>query len=162
MSLQYIIDGYNITNHPEFIKLIPKKFLDLRVALIQLIKMSGLVASPNNKCLVVFDGYADLCLDNLEAGNIEVAFSRRLSADERIKRLVELTINRKNIVVVSDDKEIRFFVRSCGAKSMSVEDFLGVQGNKRRPPGKNPAPEAELSYAQMHKINEELKKLWLS
>ena len=161
MSLQYIIDGHNITNHPEFIKLIPNKFSDLRVALIQFIKMSGLGASPNNKCLVVFDGYADPCLDNLEAGNIEVAFSRRLSADERIKRLVELATIPKNIIVVSDDKEIRFFVRSCGAKSMSVEDFLGAQ-ERRRPSGKTPAPETELSYTQMHKINEELKKLWLS
>jgi hypothetical protein len=45
---------------------------------------------------------------------------------------------------------------------MSVEDFLGAQEKKRRPPGKNPPPEIELSYTQMHKINEELKKLWLS
>lgn len=160
MSLQYIIDGYNITNHPKFIKLIPKKYSDVRLALIQFIKMSRLCASPNNKCLVVFDGYADSSLDNLEAGNIEIAFSRRVSADERIKRLVELAYAPKNIIVVSDDKEIKFFVRSCGAKSMSVEDFVGAQ--EERALRKNLTPETEISYTQMHKINEELKKLWLS
>ncbi|MDD2679266.1 MAG: NYN domain-containing protein [Candidatus Omnitrophica bacterium] len=160
MSLQYIIDGYNITNHPKFIKLIPKQYSDLRLALIQFLKMSRLCASPNNRCLVIFDGYADIPLDNLESGNIEVAFSRRLSADERIKRLVESAGAPKNIIVVSDDKEIRFFVRSCGVKSMGVEDFLGAQ--ERKTPRKNLVSEAEISHTQMHKINEELRKLWLS
>jgi predicted RNA-binding protein with PIN domain len=161
MSLQYIIDGYNITNHPSFIKLIPKRYSDSRLALVQLIKTSGLTASPSNKCLVVFDGYADSAWDNLAAGNIEVTFSRRVSADERIKRLVELTSTPKNIIVVSDDKEIIFFVRSCGARSMSAEDFLGTR-KKKGSVGKKTPPEPEISYTQMHKINEELRKLWLS
>jgi len=128
---------------------------------VQLIKVSGLTASPNNKCLVVFDGYADPASDNLADGNIEVIFSRRVSADERIKRLVELTSAPKNIIVVSDDKEIAFFVRSCGARSMSVEDFLGTR-EKKRLAGKKIPPEPEISYTQMHKINEELRRLWLS
>ena len=89
-----------------------------------------------------------------------VIFSRRESADERIKKLVELIPNPKNVVVVSDDKEIGFFAKSCRAKLESVEDFISFQDKLTRI--KNAAPEAEITYTQMHKINEELKKLWLS
>ena len=89
-----------------------------------------------------------------------VIFSRAESADERIKKLVELIPNPKNVVVVSDDKEIRLFAKSCRAELESVEEFLSFQDKLTRL--KNGIPEIELTYTQMHKINEELKKLWLS
>ena len=132
MSLQYIIDGYNITNHPKFIKLIPKKQTDSRVALIQLIRQKKSASSPNNKFWIVFDGYPGQDLDNAGKGNIMVIFSRRESADERIKKLVELIPNPKNVVVVSDDKEIGFFAKSCRAKLESVEDFISFQDKLTR------------------------------
>ena len=159
MSLQYIIDGYNITNHPKFAKQIPKRFSDFRSALVQLIKTKK-SSSPHNKFWVIFDGYPGESLDNQDKGNIMVIFSRRESADERIKKLVELIPNPRNVVVVSDDKEIRFFARSCRAKVESAEDFLALEDKTSHKRGE--APEAEISYTQMHKINEELKKLWLS
>ncbi len=159
MSLQYIIDGYNITNHPKFAEQIPKGFTDSRSSLIQLIKTKK-SSSPHNKFWVIFDGYPGESLDNQEKGNIMVIFSRRESADERIKKLLELIPNPKNVIVVSDDKEIKFFARSCRAKAESAEDFLALKdkvGHKR-----GESPETEISYTQKHKINEELKKLWLS
>jgi len=159
MSLQYIIDGYNITNHSKFAKQIPKRFSDSRGALIQLIKTKK-SSSARHKFWVVFDGYPGEALANQDQGNIMVIFSRRESADERIKKLIELMPNPKNVVVVSDDKEIRLFAKSCRAKAESVEDFLAFQD--KFPHKRVEAPEAEISYTQMHKINEELRKLWLS
>lgn len=160
MSLQYIIDGYNITCHPKFPKQLPKKFSDSRVALIQLIRAKKSSSSPNNKFWVVFDGYPHSSLANLDQGNITVMFSRGESADQRIKKLLELMVNPKNTVIVSDDKEIIFFAKSCRAKTQSAEDFLLFQDKLLS--ARSAIPEAEISYAQMHKINEELKKLWLS
>ncbi len=160
MSLQYIIDGYNITNHPKFTKQIPQRPSDSRVALINLIRMKKASCSPNNKIWVVFDGYPDASLDNQDKGNIMVIFSRCESADERIKKLLELIPNPKNVVVVSDDKEIKFYALACRAKAQSVEDFLSLKDKLARKGVQ--APEAEISYTQMHKINEELRKLWLS
>ena len=159
MSLQYIIDGYNITNHPKFAEQIPKRFSDSRSALIQLIKTKK-SSSPRHKFWVVFDGYPGESLDNQDKGNIMVIFSKAESADERIKKLVELIPHPKNVVVVSDDKEIRLFAKSCRAKAESVEEFLSFQ-DKLSHKGAG-APEPEISYTQMHKINEELRKLWLS
>jgi predicted RNA-binding protein with PIN domain len=160
MSLQFIIDGYNITNHPKFSKSIPKKAADSRAALIQLIRTKKASESPHNKFWVVFDGFPQAALDNSDKGNIMVIFSRTESADERIKKLLELIPSPKNVVVVSDDKEIKFFAKSCGAKSQSVEDFLSLQDRQRTI--KSVALEPEITYTQIHKINEELKKLWLS
>lgn len=95
----------------------------------------------------------------LDDGNIKVIFSRNESADLRIKKIAELVSNPKNLIVVSDDKEISIFIKSCGAKSISVEEFLG---SKDKAGKLLPLSEEELTYSQMHKINEELKKLWLS
>ncbi len=89
-----------------------------------------------------------------------VIFSRRESADERIKKLLELIPNPKNVVVVSDDKEIKFFAKASRAKSQSVKDFLSLQDRLAHRGAQ--IPETEISYTQMHKINEELKKIWLS
>jgi len=109
---------------------------------------------------VVFDGYPSGPLDNQDKGNIMVIFSKAESADERIKKLLELIPNPKNVVVVSDDKEIKFFARSCRAKVESVEDFLDLE--ERASVKRSEPPEEEISYTQRHKINEELKKLWLA
>lgn len=89
-----------------------------------------------------------------------VIFSRGESADERIKKLLELITNPKNVVVVSDDKEIKFYALACRAKAQSVEDFLSLQDKLPRKGAQMPA--AEISCTQMHKINEELRKIWLS
>jgi len=117
-------------------------------------------SSPNNKFWIVFDGYPDSSIDNLDKGNIMVIFSRGESADERIKKLLGLIVNPKNAVVVSDDKEIKFFARACRAKTQSAQAFLSFVDELGRV--KAAIPEAEISYTQMHKINEELRKLWLS
>lgn len=89
-----------------------------------------------------------------------VIFSRVESADERIKKLLELIRSPGNVVVVSDDKEIKFFAKAYGAKSQSVEDFLSFQDKERSI--RLGAAEPDITYTQKHKINEELKKIWLS
>lgn len=160
MSLQYIIDGYNVTNHPGFADRDPKQYSDPRARLVQLIRQKKAASSPHNKFWVVFDGYPDASLDNLDNGNIMVVFSRRESADDRIRKLIELIPNPRNVVVVSDDKEIIFFARSCRARPESVKEFLAFQD--KLPRKKAGAPEPGITYTQMHKINEELKKIWLS
>lgn len=160
MSLQYIIDGYNVTNHPQFRKQLPKQSLDSRVALIQLIKIKNLCGSPNNSVWVIFDGFQDSTIHNLDEANLKVLYSRRESADERIKKIIELSSNPRNVIVVSDDKEIKFFVKAAKAKSISVDEFLCVK--KRLEEKKAALIEPEISYSQKHKINEELKKIWLS
>jgi len=74
--------------------------------------------------------------------------------------MVEESADRKNIVVVSDDKEIKFMAKTMGARHMGIEDFIAPKSRSQRR-GNGEALKVELSYIQMHKINQELRKLWL-
>jgi len=118
---------------------------------------------------VVFDGYPNLSSRNLDEFDINVIFSRKETADARIKQIVQTQGNPRNVVVVSDDKEIKFFIKSAGARSMGVEEFIqpaskqaGRIGSKKKlQDEERDLIKTELSYTQMDKINQELKAIWL-
>ena len=70
--------------------------------------------------------------------------------------------NPKQIVVVTDDKAIMFFIRSLKAKAMSVDDFFSKQQKKldKKPTEKAESAKIELTYQQQQEINQELSRLW--
>lgn len=107
---------------------------------------------------IVFDGYPDSQFPGGGFKGMNIIFSRRQSADERIKAIVERSAGARGIVVVSNDKEIKFFAKSLGARVLAVEEFIGRKEKKRTAP--QPL-KPELSYSQMHSIERELRKLWL-
>jgi hypothetical protein len=74
--------------------------------------------------------------------------------------MVEESSGRKSIVVVSDDKEIMFLVSSLGASCMGIEEFLAKRKDRKVSRRSDSTP-FELTYSQMHRINEELRKVWL-
>jgi len=122
------------------------------------IRTNRLCGSSKNKGIVVFDGYQDNRYPNSDT-KIEVIFSRKESADEKIKRMVAESGNVKNIVVVSDDKEIKFFARSYGAFVQGIEEFLNIKEKAKEK--KEDSFKPELTYSEMHKINTELRRIWL-
>ncbi|MFH1397246.1 MAG: NYN domain-containing protein [Candidatus Omnitrophota bacterium] len=159
MSLQYVVDGYNVIRHASFSP--SQKIKDLKYSLVELIKNKRLCGSLKNKVIIVFDGFPD-------AGNsldfrcgFEVRFSRETNADNVIKKMLEKELNPRNTLVVTDDREIKFFIRSLGAKSVSVEEFLKRSEGRGKGRGKENQSKADLNYTQTHEINEELKKIWL-
>lgn len=125
----------------------------------ELIKAKKLCGSPNNKITVVFDGYAGSSGQELNGSDIRVVFSCKESADSRIKKMVEVHSNPKNVVVVSDDKEIKFFIRALGARPISVEEFICPKDKSQA--RQKDLLKTELTYTQMDAINQELKKIWL-
>lgn len=161
MSLHYILDGYNIiksSNIP-----LPPKLEDQRFALIKFIQEKKLCGSKNNRVTVVFDaekrGINCLRQEALGNQNIKVVFTSQESADQRIKEIVENSKHPKRIIVVSDDKEIGFFIKSCGAALMSTRELANKANLK---PKRIKSPRAmELSYTQAAEINRELKRIWL-
>ena len=156
MPLHYIIDGYNLIKHRSFA---PKANIrDSRFALIQFLRQEKPCGSLKNKVTIVFDGYSgDFSLRGLE---FEVVFSCEASADEWIRKIVETAQVVKNLVVVSDDRQIRDFSRICGAITIGIEEFLKPSKKKASLP-KDDSSKALLSYSAARKINEELKKIWL-
>ncbi|OGX44209.1 MAG: hypothetical protein A3G38_01570 [Omnitrophica WOR_2 bacterium RIFCSPLOWO2_12_FULL_51_8] len=159
MSLLFVIDGYNILNHPRFDRR-GRSAQPPPLAIHSLIREKKLTGSPKNRVILVFDGYP---LQGAQAGGyfgMLVVYSRKSSADERIKQLVEESAGRKNIVVVSDDKEIKFMARQLGARHMGAEEFIAK--NDQAPLERELPAKPELSYSAAHKITEELRKLWLT
>ena len=157
MSLQYVIDGHNITKHNAFTRNV-KTHLDLRSALLPFIKNNHLTGSSKNDITIVFDGYPDTPW-NSESGSGEVIFSFDISADEKIIKLLEKSTRRKDTIVVTDDRELRFLARSLGVNVIGVEDF--IRPKEKDGKRKKEEAETELTFTQKHDIDEELKKIWL-
>ncbi|MGD0335903.1 MAG: NYN domain-containing protein [Candidatus Omnitrophota bacterium] len=159
MSLQYVIDGYNITNHRLFPRA-HKKNIQVHASLVTFIISRRLTGSSKNKVTIVFDGYPLKGHSVPEGENFDIIFSRVITADEKIKKIVESLGNRRSIVVVSDDRQLQFTVKSLGARCMGIEDFICGQAEKRRIK-REETVKAELNFTQIGEINTELRRLWL-
>jgi predicted RNA-binding protein with PIN domain len=159
MSLNYIIDGYNVIKQVSF--LTGKKLRSGREGLVKFIEVYQPHGSRRNQVTLVFDGKADICSPQMES-RIHVIFSHGESADDKIKRMVECSKNPKCIVVVSDDKEIIFYCRSLGANISSVKEFIGnskiAKINKQNDYREE---KVELDSGIAARITEDLRKLWV-
>ena len=161
MSLQYIIDAYNIINNPQF-KPATKTVLNVQHALVDFIKLNRLSGSKNNKVIFVFDGYPPAGQEIPEEKGLVCVFSRMIEADELIKKIVEESAQPRNIIVVSDDKEVQLMSRFLHARVCGVAEFIcGKKSSKFVSAVGLDEADSKLSYSKMQKINAELKKKWL-
>lgn len=160
MSLQYIVDAYNLINHPQFKP--ARQSVNIVYALVNFIKLNRLVASKNNKVVLVFDGHPPADGQIPQEDGLTCVFSYQLEADESIKRMVEASVSPKSIIVVSDDKQVQMMSRLLHAQVCGVEEFI-CEKNPGKPLSAADSDSAEIkvTYSAMHKINAELKKKWL-
>lgn len=160
MSLHYILDGYNILK--QVTHLVEKRIKEGRLSFIKMIETSP--RFKKQRITIIFDGYEDAQGLGLR-DNFQVLFSKGVSADEKIKAFVERSKQASEIVVVSDDKEIRFYVRMLGAQILGVCDFLSLLSEKKDDNRKFASglqdEDKRLSYKEELEINRELRKRWL-
>lgn len=148
--LWYIVDGWNVVNKVDEIKKSPFS----RQALIRFIKNNRLTGSKNNKVTLVFDGFFDG--EEIRAEKeFQLIFSGDKSADEVIIERVRRYKNKKQIVVVSDDREIKTLVKSLGANVLKVAEFLKRKEKKLLQENK------PIGYELQREITEELRRVWL-
>ncbi len=163
MSLHFLIDGYNAIRRIESLRCI-RILEDARMSLIEFIQANGLAGSKNNRVTIVFDGKEGFDIGSAQnKGVIKIIFSRGESADETIKRLVEISSNPKQIVVVTDDRAIVFSTKAFGVNAMSISEFFSrvkKRSVSRAAGQKNIESKLELTYQQREAINLELKKFW--
>ena len=165
MSLHFLIDGYNVIKQIDSLRDI-RTLKDARMSLMRIIQARRLMGSKNNQVEIVFDGKGDYNFyPDQSRGQIKIIFSKGESADETIKRIVSNTANPKQKMVVTNDKAIIFFIRSCGAKAMSVSEFFKGEQEQLDSKQKQIRREAEslkleLTYQQQEAINQELRKIW--
>ena len=154
--LRYIIDGWNLIYKIPSVKnsLSPKRDFIL------FIKHRRLTGSKNNKVTIVFDGKIDTELISSEK-EFEITFSDERSADDIIRVKVTNSKNKRQLVVVSDDREVLDQAKIEGALTMKVKEFLNKPDK-----AKNKAPhfksnDKEISYSLRKKITDELRGIWL-
>jgi len=162
MSLLFVIDGYNITNHRLFNSR-PTRSKSPCFGLIQFIKSNRLLGSDKNKVILVFDGFLLKDDRQVQDSQFEIIYSGESSADAKIMKFIESSKNKPNLIVVSDDKEIVYFARVYAVKTQTVAEFIGQEKDENKKAMIKKAQESDdkLNYSQAHKINEELKKIWL-
>lgn len=160
MSLQYVIDSYNIINHPRF-RSAAKPASSIQRSLHDFIRLNRLTGSPKNTVILVFDGYPAPGQEIPEEQGLIWIYSRRIDADEKIKNLVEESGQPKNIIVISDDRQVQLMARFLHAQPCGVEEFIcGKKNNKSAAIAKAGLDDIKLTYSQMQKINAEFKKRW--
>ncbi len=113
--------------------------------------------SSNNQVTVVFDGNPDY-FGAVVSGDIRVIFSDGCTADDKIKSMVEDDADKKNCVVVSDDKEVFLYARSLGARVMSVAAFTSRSKHEDK---RQKQESKHIPLSRQEKINKELERIWL-
>lgn len=170
MSLVFVIDGYNIIKSPQLTRITRKNAAISHSSFLSYIRNRRLTGSQRNRVIVVFDGFPPVSsAPHAREEGMETVFSGSYSADERINQLVEHSRNPRNVVVVTDDRQLRFSVSAAGARVMSAGEFLKIDtltAKDKRGAGQKPESavreEKKLSYSQQESINRELRKLWLT
>jgi hypothetical protein len=123
-----------------------------------------------NHVTVVFDGQPDqysmfpgsYSEGSQKSQDIRVIFSDGCSADDKIKLMVEEDADKKNCVVVSDDKDIFLYARSLGARVMSVAAFTSVRAPRGAAPARGQGSEGKyIALSGQEKINKEFFRIWL-
>jgi len=162
----FIIDGFNVVHKIPALA----HSQEPHIALINYIKHKKLSGSNRNKVMIVFDG--SINNDAAKEREFAIRFSLERSADDLIKAQVQTAAHKAQVVVVSDDREIRDFSKLSGAGIMSVAEFahtskpLDQTAGARSQAGKRVSrpqlsENKEISYTTQREITEELKKIWL-
>jgi len=153
-SVHYILDGYNILKKIPYLS--NRHLSQGRQGFLDLIKRFNLCGK--NKVTVVFDGRSDVVAPPHRTDFI-VLFSEDETADDLIKKVVKKSKNPRQVIVVSDDRELRFEVKRLSARVISVEEFTKkIPAKKSREKFKD---KAFLKKDDAQRITEELKRIWL-
>ncbi len=153
MSLHYILDGYNVIKRTEF--LAKMKLEEARGELVRFVVNKRPHGSQRNKVTVVFDGKAGYYMSAPENRAVAVIFATKTNADQEIKTIVGRSRTPRHIIVVTDDREVQSYVKSCSAQVMSCTEFIS-RGSASRG-GDDGASKGGLTQQQQIDINKELE-----
>jgi predicted RNA-binding protein with PIN domain len=152
--MKYIIDGYNLTHQIDNLR--DKSLRQQRDGLILFLQNAQSFNKRLKDVTVIFDGRSDIVAP-IQHSTIKVVFSKDRSADIKIKELIEASNFARDITVVSDDRQIKYYASSAGAKKISVREFLKIVSCSLYPR----IDYFELSEKETKKINQELEEIWL-
>ncbi len=153
-TMKYVIDGYNVIH--KITELKGKRLRSQREGLIRLLEIAGAADKRFKDLTVVFDGKFGVLTYPVQSA-VRIIFSKGGCADKKIKQIVECSNFARDICVVSDDRQIRHYAGTLGAKKVTVEEFL-----KKVSLSCQKKVSFKLDAIAAQKINRELEKIWLN
>ncbi len=126
--------------------------------LLHFIKNNNLTGSSRNRVEIIFDGAISHDLVNMYH-NFKVTFSNQITADEVIKSKLEDAKNPRQVVVVSDDRQIQSYARRAGAKISKISEFIRLKDKTNAKKGSE-VNTKDISFSLQHEITEEMRKIW--
>jgi len=75
---------------------------------------------------VHLDGFQKL---PIKPYKVKIIYSDKLTADEKIKKQIEMISSRKNIVVITSDSNLAEFARVCSCKIIPSDEFASSLKN---------------------------------
>jgi len=124
--LHYIIDGYNLIHAiPSLKKTLAHNGETARELLIH--SVAQLTHRKKFRCSIVFDGVVPQNTSKQSShAPVHVIFSSPLSADAKIKHMIEHSKNRTLLVVISSDREIVNFAKVCTCQTHTSNFFASL------------------------------------
>lgn len=122
----YLLDGYNIIHAiPSLKKTLLHNADSARELLIHAAGRFAL--SKKIRCTVVFDGFSpDNAAKNSVHAPVHVVYSSPLSADAKIKQMIERSTKRSLLVIISSDREILSFAKTCSCQTHTSKHFSNL------------------------------------
>jgi len=116
---KYIIDGNNLIGKIRSLSNLQKKDKQApREKLAHLVERY--FSNKKVEVILNFDGFAN---QKISGSKIKLVYSDKISADEKIKKQIEAEGNKRNLVVISSDNNVREFAKVCGCEVILSEDF---------------------------------------
>jgi predicted RNA-binding protein with PIN domain len=141
---------------------------DGRKGLVRFIREHRPQGSDRNAVTVVFDGQDGIVASDVPMDQvIRVIFTRGTSADDHIRELLEAASDPRQIICVTNDRDLGLSCRHRGAVVWSVDQFVG---SARKDAARKPGParrgslEADvkrITDRDRNMIDQEFSALWL-
>ncbi|MBS4036368.1 MAG: NYN domain-containing protein [Ignavibacterium sp.] len=112
----FIIDGNNLIGKMPSVKSKDKNAEREKLAYI----LERYFFNKKVKVSLHFDGHTNL---PIKVSGIKIFYSENQTADDLIKNEIERTSNRKNIILVSSDNNLKEFARVCSCEVKNSDDF---------------------------------------
>ncbi|MCM8804910.1 MAG: NYN domain-containing protein [Candidatus Omnitrophica bacterium] len=122
--MEYIIDGLNAIKSSfikKFEEISLEKSKDFLIDILERYKRKH----PSIDFTVVFDGFPSQISFHTKT-RIKIIYSHDITADEKIRKIIENKKNKKQIFIVSDDRQIREFTKIIGANPLKVMEFFEI------------------------------------
>jgi predicted RNA-binding protein with PIN domain len=121
-----IIDGYNVIHAiPSLKRTLLHDAQSARELLIH--STAQLTHKRNFRCTIVFDGIEpSVTAKGSVHAPVHVIYSSPLTADAKMRHMIEHSKNRSSLIIISSDREIVSYATACSCRTHTAKHFANL------------------------------------